>query len=103
MRKLLCARMVVETFLPFSFFYSCRTWQELMGLLTKETTAAFPALSSRRTKHLNARRHKKGEERTLSRFNFDFISTSNISICFKMSSIFTFFYSRAPSLALPEI
>ena len=43
--------MVIEKFLPFSFFSSGSTWQELVGLLTSNTTH-FPPLSSRRIKHL---------------------------------------------------
>lgn len=50
-RELLAMRMVVDKFLPFNFFSSGTTWQELAGLLTAKTTP-FPALSSRRVKHL---------------------------------------------------
>ena len=45
------AKMVVEKFLPFLFASSCSTWQELVGLLTSNTTQ-FPPLSSRRINHL---------------------------------------------------
>ena len=50
-RELIAAKMVVEKFLPFGFFSSGSTWQELVGLLTSNTTHFLP-LSSRRIKHL---------------------------------------------------
>ena len=52
-RELNAAKMVIEKFLPFSFFSSGSTWQwqELVGLLTSNTTH-FPPLSSRGIKHL---------------------------------------------------
>ena len=43
--------MMIEKLLPFSSFSSGSTWQELVGLLTSNTTH-FPPLSSRRIKHL---------------------------------------------------
>ena len=42
--------MVIEKFQPFGFFSSGSTWQELVGLLTSNTTH-FPRLSSPRIKH----------------------------------------------------
>lgn len=52
-RELLAARMVVKKFLPFSFFSSDTTWQELIGTVTAAAKEApFPALTSRRVKHL---------------------------------------------------
>ena len=42
--------MVIENFLPFSFFSPGSTWQELVGLLTSNTTHS-PPLSSGRIKH----------------------------------------------------
>ena len=43
--------MVIEKFLPFSFFSSGSTCQELVELLTSNVIH-FPPLSSRRIKHL---------------------------------------------------
>ena len=43
--------MVIDKFLPFGFFSSGSTWQELVGLLTSNTTH-IPPYSSRRFKHL---------------------------------------------------
>ena len=50
-RELLAARMVVQKFLPFNFFSSGTTWQELIGTVTAKDTP-FPPLTSRRVKHL---------------------------------------------------
>lgn len=49
-RELLCAKMVVDKFLPFSFF-SGNSWKDVMGLETADDTP-YPALPSRRIKHL---------------------------------------------------
>ncbi|CAM9505990.1 unnamed protein product [Ectocarpus sp. 8 AP-2014] len=48
---LLAAKWIVEKFLPFDFFSTGTTWQELVGSLTAHTTP-FPALPSWRMKHL---------------------------------------------------
>jgi hypothetical protein len=42
--------MVVDKFLPFSFF-SGNSWKDVMGLETADDTP-YPALPSRRIKHL---------------------------------------------------
>ena len=50
-RELLAARMVVDKFLPFSHFSG--SWEELIGTVTTEGQCTpFPALTSRRVKHL---------------------------------------------------
>ena len=45
------AKMIVEKFLPFTFFSSSSAWTELVGVLTSGNTP-FPALPARRVKHL---------------------------------------------------
>lgn len=50
-RELLAAKMVVDKFLPFSFFAG--SWEELMGTVTGEGGCTpFPALTKKRVKHL---------------------------------------------------
>lgn len=50
-RELLAAKMVVDKFLPFSFFSG--SWEELMGTVTAEGGCTpFPPLTSKRVKHL---------------------------------------------------
>ena len=50
-RELIAAKMIVEKFLPFTFFSSCTAWTEMIGVLTPGNPA-FPALPARRVKHL---------------------------------------------------
>ena len=47
----MAAKMIVEKFLPFTFYSSGNAWTELVGVLTSGNTP-FPALSARRVKHL---------------------------------------------------
>lgn len=51
-RELLAARMLVEKLLPFSFFSSGTTWKELIATAVSADDTPFPALTSRRIKHL---------------------------------------------------
>jgi len=50
-RELMATKMIVEKFLPFTFFSSSTAWTELVGVLTSGNTP-FPALPARRVKHL---------------------------------------------------
>ena len=50
-RELMAAKMVVEKFLPFTFFSSSTAGTEVVGVLTSGNTA-FSALPARRVKHL---------------------------------------------------
>ena len=47
----MAAKMVVEKFLPFTFFSSGTAWTELVGVLTSGNTL-FPVLPARRVKHI---------------------------------------------------
>ena len=47
----MAAKMIVEKFLPFTFFSYGNAWTELVGVLTSGNTP-FPSLSARRVKHL---------------------------------------------------
>lgn len=50
-RELLCTEMVVEKFLPFSFFSSGKSWRRTIGYEASGDTP-YPKLPSKRVKHL---------------------------------------------------
>lgn len=50
-REIKAVKMLVDRFLPFSFFSSTPSWQELSGVLTADE-APFSPLSARRVKHV---------------------------------------------------
>ena len=50
-RERMTAKMIVEKFLPITFFSSGTTWTELIGVLISDNTP-FPALPVRRVKRL---------------------------------------------------